>query len=318
MSLKIRTWRPEDAPALCALANAVEPDYTQTLEEWRHGDEHRDPKCKWSRFVAEWDGEVVGQGDYGQSPGMYHPRKFGIGVSVHPSFEGRGIGSALYEHVMHALAPLDPLSVRSHTREDRPRGMRFLTDRGFQAGMREWESRLDVRAFDPAPFAGAEERVRAEGIEIRTFRELEADPERNAKLHEMEWQIGKDVPSPEPPTRTDLDRWVEQSLSYPGLLPDGWFVAVHGDRYVGCSNLWGKQSADYLDTGLTGVLREYRRKGIALALKLRAIAFAKERGCPEIRTWNATSNDGMLSINVRLGFVRQPAWVEFAKTLQAE
>jgi hypothetical protein len=33
------------------------------------------------------------------------------------------------------------------------------------------------------------------------------------------------------------------------------------------------------------------------------------------KTWNATGNAGMLAINKRLGFVRQPAWSAAALTL---
>lgn len=69
---------------------------------------------------------------------------------------------------------------------------------------------------------------------------------------------------------------------------------------------------------MTGVIRDYRKRGIATALKVRALTYAKERGAPAVRTWNEVNNDGMLGINFRLGFVRQPAWIEMGKTLKAE
>ena len=69
-----------------------------------------------------------------------------------------------------------------------------------------------------------------------------------------------------------------------------------------------------LYTGLTGVRRSHRRKGIALALKLRAVDYARRHGIEEVRTWNASTNEGMLGINIRLGFQRQPAWIDFVKT----
>ncbi len=68
-------------------------------------------------------------------------------------------------------------------------------------------------------------------------------------------------------------------------------------------------------TGFTGVLREYRGRGIAWALKLRALTWAKERGYREVRTWNSTRNAPMLGINVALGFAKQPVWITFAKDL---
>jgi GNAT superfamily N-acetyltransferase len=317
MSLTLRPFTADDYPALVRVNNAVEPDYPITAEEWRYEDEHQEPRCRWARWLAGWDAEVVGFGQYGQSPYRYHPRKFEITVSVHPGFQGRGIGSALYNHLLEALRPLDPVLLQAYTREDRPRAVRFLSDRGFQEVMREWESRLDVRTFDPAPFSDREEKVRAQGIEIRTLRELETDPDRNRKLYALMCELERDVPSPDAPTDPDYSSWIAHTLNNPNLLPDGWFIAVHHGQYLGYTNLWRSQAGDYLDTGLTGVKREYRRRGIALALKLRAAAYARQCGAAEIRTGNEVGNVGMLAINQRLGFVRQPAWIQFENQLQA-
>jgi GNAT superfamily N-acetyltransferase len=190
-----------------------------------------------------------------------------------------------------------------------------MTSRGFVEEMREWESRLNVAAFDPAPFAGSEEQVQTRGIEIKTVAELAADPDRDRKLHALEWALEQDVPNPEQPTPISLEEYVKHRIEWPTMLPDGWFVAVHEGEYVGMSALWASQVGSDLETGLTGVLGDYRRQGIALALKLRAIAYAKARGASSIKTWNEVANVGMLGINERLGFVRQPAWIFAARHL---
>jgi GNAT superfamily N-acetyltransferase len=318
MATIIRDFTPEDYPVMTDLLNAVDPEYPETEAQRRFWDEHRDPKCRFRRWVAEAEGELVAIGDYNQSGWIYHPRKFLVFVAVHPEHWGRGIGRALYDHVTAALAPFDPIGLRSQAREDRARSVRFLTDRGFREDMRSWESRLDVRAFDFSAFDGAEERPGEHGIEILTLKELETDPDRDRKLYDLDWELSQDVPHTEPLTRTDYELWVKMHLRNPNLLPEGYFLAVHNGEYVGLSALWLNQATPDLFTGLTGVRREYRRKGIALALKLRAVRYARERGAPLIRTWNEIGNRGMLSINERLGFVKQPAWIEYVKTIKEE
>jgi GNAT superfamily N-acetyltransferase len=262
---------------------------------------------------------MVAAGEYGQWAGMYHPRKFWLQLAVLPQWQGRGFGAAFYDHMLGALAALEPISIRSDAREDMARSRRFLEDRGFTETMRSWESRLDVAAFDPAPFAGAEEKARAHGIEVRSLAELASDPERDRKVYDLVWAVEEDVPRSEPEfTPVPFEQWRVKELANPNLIAEGYFVALDGGRYVGVSQLWRSQGTEMLETGLTGVRREYRRRGIALALKLRALEYARALGCPTIRTWNESRNRGMLSINEALGFVKQPAWIEFAKVIRDE
>ncbi len=320
--LTIRDFRGSEAEysAAAAVCNAVFPEYPESVEEWKEEDEKRPAHLKRRRWLAEIEDQTVGYACYDQSEWMYHPRLFNFFAAVLPERQGQGIGRALYATVMAALAPLDPLRVRARCRSDYARSMGFLSDRGFVEDLRDWESRLDVPGFDPAPFAGHVERVIAGGIRIVTLRELiEDDPEHRRKLYELDVTLAKDVPSPEPltaPSAESFERYVFESRD---LLPEGYFVALDGRRYVGLSALWkSDEEPGTLYTGLTGVRREYRRRGIALALKLRAIEYARSRGIRTLKTWNESNNRAMLSINEALGFVKQPAWVSFVKRLQSE
>jgi GNAT superfamily N-acetyltransferase len=318
MTCRIRPFAPNDYPAICEVGNVAYSEYPSTVEELRYQDENRDPKCRLQRWVTERDGRVVGVGEYTQAPGTYHPQKFVINVMVHPNHQRNGLGSALYERVIEGLRPLDPISLRSNVREDMVRGVRFLKDRGFREAMRSWESRLDVAAFDTTPYAGLGEKVRAQGIEIKTLKEIQGDPDYARKIYELECELLKDVPHPDEQTTISYDTFIARSLKNPNLLPEAYFVAVKREEYVGTSALWTSQANDELYTGLTGVKRAYRHRGIALALKLRGIAYAKAHGRPIIKTWNASNNRAMLSINEALGYVKQPAWIDFTKIIKKE
>ena len=65
----------------------------------------------------------------------------------------RGVGGALYEHVMATLAPFDPSVLRANAYADQPQGLEFMLRRGFFEAWRETPVRLDLAAVDLAPYS---------------------------------------------------------------------------------------------------------------------------------------------------------------------
>ena len=210
------------------------------------------------------------------------------------------------------LAALQPVKLVSHTRENRKRSMRFLENRGFRVTMRAPVSRLFSASFDPQPFAEKVNRVRDSGIAIKTIAELgQEDPDWERKTYELEWECLQDVPSTDPLTKRSFEQFKKGTLGSPNLLPDAWFVAIDGSRYVGLSVLWRNLSTDsLLETGLTGVVRSHRRRGIATAMKVRAIQYAQAHGNAVVETDNEENNP-MFQLNLQLGFEAQPAYLHY-------
>jgi GNAT superfamily N-acetyltransferase len=318
MSLSIREFRPDDYERAVEISNRVYYEYPDTVDEWRFQDDHRDPKCRFQRYVGEIDGLPVATASFGNSSHMYHPRKFWIDVTVDPDHQRKGVGSALYDHLETVLTPTEPIKLWSGTREDFADSLRFLEKRGFKEVMRAWESRLYVDDFDIEPFEGRIEAVESSGLTIETFASLSGRPDHLEQLYDLVETVDRDVPSPEEPTAMGFDVWVDRVVHNPNLMPDAYFIALDGDQYVALSNLWLSQAQkDELYVGLTGTRREYRRRGIATALKLKSIEYAACKGIKVLKTWNETGNEGMLAINTALGFVRQPAWIDHEKLVSA-
>jgi len=315
---KIRPFTQADYAGAVETNNAVYTDYPNSVEEWQHSDHNRDQSKKFARLVAELERKVVGVAQYGQSSSNYHPRKFWLELYVRPDYQGQGIGSALFNSVMKVLQAFDPLTVRTGVREDMQRSLRFVQDRGFQEERRAWESRLDVQAFDPAPYLPLLERLERDGVEVKSIRELATDPERDRKLYEVELAAEADMPSSEAYTGYDFEHFRKNFLNNPDLSPDSWLVAIKDGEYIAVSTLWKAHASPDLYNGATGTRREWRRKGIALALKVKNILWAKKEGYPQIKTWNDSINQPMLSINERLGFWKMPAWITYIKEFSHE
>ncbi len=317
--LKIREFDYSDVDyeAMISLLNAIWPDEPSSIEGTRYWDDTRDRNYMFERFVAEQNGAIVGHVTYGESSWSYVPGKYFIQVRVLPDRQRQGIGSSLYDHAVGVMSgrELRPIAFASHAREDQPQGVRFLTSRGYEQTMRDEVSWLTLADFDEERFRGVEEKVLDQGIEIRTFTELDGiDPKLRERMWELDHELMKDVPSPDPVTKQPFEQFLKW-LESPSFLPDAWLIAVDKGAYVGMTEFWKRlASPDRLGTGLTGVVRSHRRRGVATALKVRAIHFAKDYGARVIETDNEEKNP-MYGLNVDLGFKARPGWLSFKKTL---
>jgi len=311
--MKIREFAAQDFPAIVRIHNAIYPHDATTPEAWAQADAQRHAKCKQRRWVALYDTRVVGFAGYSQHIFDYHPLKFHVTLQVLPDFRRQGIGSALYDQLLAGLRPLDPLKLRADGYGNLLDGVRFLERRGFVEVFRERPLNLDAMACDPRPFSGLEDKLRAQGIEIKTLRDLQGDPRRDRQVYDLYWEATGDVPSEAEIKPMDFETWVEWTLKDPLVPHDGYFIAVHNNEYVGLSEFGKYRASDALQAGLVGVKRAYRRRGIALALQLKGIAYAKANGHPLIKTSTSVTNRPMLCLYERLGFVPQPDWIQLEK-----
>ena len=56
------------------------------------------------------------------------------------------------------------------------------------------------------------------------------------------------------------------------------------------------------EDGITVVRRDWRRRGLATALKRAELEWAARNGIREVVTWTQRDNDGMRAVNERLGY----------------
>jgi RimJ/RimL family protein N-acetyltransferase len=69
------------------------------------------------------------------------------------------------------------------------------------------------------------------------------------------------------------------------------------------------------EDGLTVVSREWRRRGLARALKQRELAWAQKAGLHEVVTWTQTGNESMRTVNERLGYEYRAVAITMSATL---
>ena len=319
--MNIRTFTPADYQAIIDIHNGLHivwPERPRTPQAWAEVDQHRNSKSKHQRWVAVENGQVIGFASYDQDPWSYPPQSFYVNVEVSPMYQRRGIGTALYDQVMEGMQTFDPPALRADAFTNLLQGFSFLQKRGFYEAFRETPVQLDVNAFDPSPYAVLESKLKAEGIIIKTLRELASDPDRDLKVYNLYWEVNEDVPHEgDASEKPDFDEWLAWGLNDPSILHDAYFIAVRGDEYIGLRELGKYPDSDMLLGGLLGVRREYRNRGIGLAMQLRGISYARENHYPVLKTCTAVQNHPMQALFNKLGYVRDPEWQQYQKDIRS-
>ena len=269
-----------DLEAWRAVRIAVLPDErTATVEELRAMD-----TPERLLVVAELDGAVVGAGFADRSSNR--ERVF-VAPRVRPDARRRGVGTALLARLVAHGRTLAVGAVSSEVDGRDDGSLAFAQRFGFEEVDRQVEQ---VRTLGtetaPTPPAGIELIAIAERPEL--LREAYELGQQGYADMALAWTVS--IP---------LDEWLREEATHAA----GSFVALAGDQIVGFSGLLrDSDQPDRAEDGLTVVRRDWRRRGLATALKQAEIAWAAANGIREIYTWTQRGNAGMRAVNERLGY----------------
>ena len=309
----LRPFTERDYETYAAFYNRVRPEDPVTAERIRHVETHRQENEYGGRFLLEENGSIVAATFYTRNMNLLSRQAFLIDIILDPAY--RTLDEALYQQLRGELAKHGPTSLRVRVRETWERWRTFYDAHGFTESERMWRSVLDLTTFDPTPFAWAIDKATAAGITFKRLAELPDNEATRRQLYGTTVELLRDVPFSEPLEIWSFETWQKRYWSLPERDPESHFLAFDGDELVGASELRKSHRDDRLSTGLTGVRRAWRRKGVAQALKVQAAQHAKARGFKAIDTMNHSVNRPMLSINEAMGFEKEPAWIFLQKEL---
>lgn len=315
VNIQIRSFEDSDHEVSSRFFSTVFPDFPIT------GNDSRRVRASRRNLVSVVAQTVatrnaVGFGDIWQDSHMNYPGKYWVWVLVDSEYQRRGIGARIYDCLLKELSRHGAETVWANARDDYPQHLRFVQRRGFQELWRNITQRLSIAEADLSGIQEITVQAREQGTAIVTLlEESQENPEYLRDLCELHNLIEADVPRAGYFTPLTFDEFVDDFSRGTHLL-DGYFLAKHGDKYVGLSYL---QTTDgdprILEIGLTGIRQEYRRQGIARMLKLHTIRYAKKRGFDAIETGSDSSNEAILTLNESVGFRKTYAWVTFEKQL---
>jgi len=307
--MSIRPVQPEsDLPRIAALINAVEPEPVTLaqFQEWYGHMHHTSPgrACRWMAATNERD-EVIGFSEVVHETSWSPAGHFFVRVTVDPQRRGQGVGSALYADAQAFLHSQRAISLASEVRDDCPASLRFAERRGFTVERHHFISALDLTTFDETPYRGVIPALEAAGIRFFSLADLRDSQEARLKLYELFHTTSLDEPGAMRGDKpfSEFERWFLDAKWY---RPDGQLIAADGETWVGLAAVALPPESQSAYNLMTGVLRPYRGRKIALALKLKAIRCARAHGACTLRTHNDSLNAPMLDINRKLGYRPQP------------
>jgi mycothiol synthase len=234
-------------------------------------------------LVAEVEGKIVGAGLAGRS--NVQGRGF-VAPRVHPDVRRRGVGTAMLERLTDHVASIGFDRAWASVDDDGSRA--FAEHFGFEEVDREVEQVIALPAELP-------EAALPEGIDVVSIADR---PELLRSAYALARDDGYTDLAIDGDVVVTLDDWLRDEATLPG----GSFVALQGDSIVGFSGLMRHDNPGVAEDGLTVVTRDWRRRGLALALKRLELAWAAEQGFTEVITWTQRGNEGMRAVNERLGY----------------
>ena len=313
----IRPVEPSELASWLELANQARY-WQDDVEALRFDDTLRPPEEPILRLGA-WtaEGALAGAAEavLSEDGSRYEDRAAAM-VSVAPTHRRQGLGARLADEVERFAASHHLRWVEAEVRESNlSSALPFAASRGYVELERYWSSVQTPATVDLSGLEMLGSRLEGEGIELVAFPAIDS-PSARDELYQVMLPIWRDMPHEPHVDWADpsTEAFSRSIFERPSVLLDSFFVARDDRRIVGLSYLARRPDGD-AEVGDTGVLRGYRRRGIARALKMMVTRYASDHGIKRVHTGNRDDNAGMLAINRELGFVPGEQIVIFEKTM---
>jgi mycothiol synthase len=225
------------------------------------------------RVVIAPDGELVGWAGIFDS----RPAQPILDIYVHPNYEVEGIGEHLFgwcearaREVMTKAPPEARVVLWAHTYEADKWYRALLENCGMQVIRHYWRMEREMDSPPAQPHC-------PEGVSVRTLH-LDEDLRKVLRVERAAFQ--DHFGYVDSPFNEHFERWSGLWLSEGRFDPSLWFLAVRGDEVVGIAlcQIGHGMDDDIGWVKTLGVLREARRKGIALVLLRTAFHAFYQRG----------------------------------------
>lgn len=232
----------------------------------------------------------------------------------------KGLGSRLYEDMVHRIDSSHVNTLRVNVRDDCPEGLEFAKHRGFKERSHLMAMSLDLRTFDDNPYEQVITRLKREGFQFTSMEELGNTEEAQRKLYEINEMTAREIPgSSGESSWASFEDFQQRVCQTDWYKPAGQMVVI--DTATGD---WAAMSAitcfaenDYAYNLHTGVDKRYRGRKLGQAVKVHALRFARDvLKVNSVHTHHNSMNSPILSIDRKFGYMPIPGFYSMEKCLK--
>lgn len=311
MKTQIRDFDPSnDYPLLTKLLNTFynEP---RTIESVKEASSHYPHGTVSIRKIVEVDSEGVGMlriTRLGNSDYLWFI------IIIDPEYRGRGIGTFVYKKGEEIVEELGAKLLYCQVFDHMSNSISFAKNKGFTVDRHIYDSKLMITKYTPRMDYSLLKQAEEKGFVFCSMSDLQDEPETLEKLHALYLLTSKDIPgwSEPPPT---FDEFCNSVFLHSGYKPEGQFIVMKDNEWVGMSTLVYTKETNSLYTSMTGIDSRYRGNGLAKILKMMTIQYAIDSNISYMLTHNDSKNHAMIAINQKLGYQPQPGYYQMVKKL---
>ena len=240
----------------------------------------------------------------------WHPTRDYVGVNVHPAFQARGIGKALFA-ALEAVLVARGKALQTATMETQPRAKPWLEALGFSEIMRTFTPVFDPRAIHLEPFQSAFRRIEKSGLELRSLAELGRSRELEARLVRLHHTIYRDTHTWNPTAEMTPEDALETFMGQ-DLIPEAMFVSLQDGEPVGVSSLRGDSELELAWFGLSPSHQELGMD-VPLALVGQCLEYARRIGATNMSGEFDSLDPTATLVLETLRIERGAAWLTFQR-----
>lgn len=160
--------------------------------------------------------------------------------------------------------------------------------------------KLDITSFEESAYGGVLQLAENRGVSFQSMALLGDTEEHRRLLYELNKTCSADIPARG--KFFEYGEFCERRYGR-GYDPKGVIIALQNGNWIGMTANSNWKKHNFIFNEMTGVLTPYRRVGIAIALKLHGIRYAKSLGVKFAYTVHDTENVAPIALNRRLGYV---------------